>query len=464
MSGAAKAVGGIAGMLGGSGGSASAGTIDVGPAVQAFQQSGDVIAQMYPQAFQSYQNAYNQSINAGVTAYSQQQQMSVPFSDTSVAAVNEMRQFLGLRPLESTGGIPTQLNAVAQRLGLTSLPSGNPARGVMFADLAQKVQNAGQLTDAASRAAVGAEINTAFQNIVNPMQFEYEVAGKLNELRQTNPNALKPIVKTDLTNTQLAELVGMDPSQVSQSNLTNMLPALQNWIRSDLTGHGKEAEVFKQQYTDALHQTDAILPEVQSVASNFQQQWKPTEQVGFTGQQVQDKLTKLPEYQFQLQQGTQALERSQAARGELLSGRSMVEATQFGQGLAQNVYNAHIQRLSNLAGITLPTTNQAIANTGNAGSMLSNAMNAYGLNAQASTQAIANARSTAFSNIGQGLLGAATNQAQLNTQANLANAGFAQNRAQGMGQLAGQLMGSSNSSFSNLGTGMMYGGMLGSFF
>lgn len=46
-----------------------------------------------------------------------------------------------------------------------------------------------------------------------------------------------------------------------------------------------------------------------------------------------------PGYQFRLEQGNQALERSQAARGNLLSGQAIKEAQNYNQGLADQTYN-----------------------------------------------------------------------------------------------------------------------------
>lgn len=58
-----------------------------------------------------------------------------------------------------------------------------------------------------------------------------------------------------------------------------------------------------------------------------------------------------PGYQFRLEQGQQALERSQAAKGGLLSGRAVLEAQRFGQGEASAEYGNYINRLQSLAGM-----------------------------------------------------------------------------------------------------------------
>lgn len=58
-----------------------------------------------------------------------------------------------------------------------------------------------------------------------------------------------------------------------------------------------------------------------------------------------------PGYQFQLDQGTAALEARQAQSGNRFSGRALTEATTFGQGLASQMYNQEINRYMELAGV-----------------------------------------------------------------------------------------------------------------
>jgi len=58
-----------------------------------------------------------------------------------------------------------------------------------------------------------------------------------------------------------------------------------------------------------------------------------------------------PDYQFALQQGQQATERSAAARGNLLSGNTLAAAQNYGQGLATQNYGRYVSQLSGLAGV-----------------------------------------------------------------------------------------------------------------
>ena len=66
-----------------------------------------------------------------------------------------------------------------------------------------------------------------------------------------------------------------------------------------------------------------------------------------------------PDYEFALDEGLRAMDRSAAARGNLLSGGYGREITRYGQGLATTNYNNYVNRLSSLAG-----AGQAAAGTG----------------------------------------------------------------------------------------------------
>jgi hypothetical protein len=58
-----------------------------------------------------------------------------------------------------------------------------------------------------------------------------------------------------------------------------------------------------------------------------------------------------PGYQFRLDEAMKAIQGSQAARGNLLSGGAMKELTQYSQGIASEEYNNQIDQLFKLAGM-----------------------------------------------------------------------------------------------------------------
>ena len=93
-----------------------------------------------------------------------------------------------------------------------------------------------------------------------------------------------------------------------------------------------------------------------------------------------EKLRATPGYQFQQEEGLQALERGAAASGRLNSGATMKGITKYSQGLADSTYENYMNRLYSLAGLgqtSVQATGQAGQNYANqAGANLINAGNA----------------------------------------------------------------------------------------
>lgn len=110
---------------------------------------------------------------------------------------------------------------------------------------------------------------------------------------------------------------------------------------------------------------------------------------GFTGKV---DLTQDPGYAFRLSEGMKALERRQAAGGNLLSGGALKAAARFGQDYAsqeyQNAYNRALTQYNTkaaLAGVGQTATN---ALTGAAGQ--------YGASANEAAQNMGNARASSY--------------------------------------------------------------------
>lgn len=76
------------------------------------------------------------------------------------------------------------------------------------------------------------------------------------------------------------------------------------------------------------------------------------------------QLTQMPGYQFGLDQGVQALDRSAASKGLVLSGAQLKDAQQFGQGYAQQqAWAPYVSELNSITGLG----ENAAAGVGNAG-------------------------------------------------------------------------------------------------
>lgn len=89
-----------------------------------------------------------------------------------------------------------------------------------------------------------------------------------------------------------------------------------------------------------------------------------------------------PGYQFQMDQGTAAVNALAGARGGLNSGRTMQDLTTFGQGLANQEYNNYLNRLTGMSGSGQAAAGAQANAATNAAAGVSNALSGIG-NAQA---------------------------------------------------------------------------------
>lgn len=102
-------------------------------------------------------------------------------------------------------------------------------------------------------------------------------------------------------------------------------------------------------------------------------------------------LEQYPGYQFALDQGTQALDRSAASRGLLLSGGQLKDLTAYGQGMGSQLFNNYFNQNQQLASLG----ENAAAQTGNIGNAAAanagSAQMAAGTAAASGTSALTNA-------------------------------------------------------------------------
>ncbi len=116
---------------------------------------------------------------------------------------------------------------------------------------------------------------------------------------------------------------------------------------------------------------------------------------------------KSPGYDFRFQEGANAIDKSAAARGKLMSGGIARELTRYGQGFASGEFNNYANRLASMAGIG----QTAAAATGQLGSA---AAGQYGAQSRGLSQTIMSGGQAQASGIvgannawAQGLQGAA---------------------------------------------------------
>ena len=162
---------------------------------------------------------------------------------------------------------------------------------------------------------------------------------------------------------------------------------------------------------------------------------------GLSSDQVQSKLENTPGYQFQFNQGQRALERSQAAQGGLLSGRAGIEAQQYGQGMAGQTYQGHLQNLLSLGNYAMPMTAFGAANKQAAGLSRAGALQTLATAKQANLQSIADAQERALTHSGAARANVAINDSNNQLQASVANSQAAQQQNNFFGGIVTSLLG-----------------------
>lgn len=331
----------------------------------------------FSQSMNYLQDQYGAGLRAYTSSTIDAQARLQPYNETARAAMSEMRQFMGMSELDPLTGISQRLDALTEGF----------------------------------QAPEGRILDPSGQDIF------YQGEGGRTFSKASNTDYINSAIRA--AQEQLVTLEGEeDPARRAKAQ-TQALSTLQEaQARIDQVVAGAQGKPE----TTSLR---ALQADLGNVKSTLQTKFKPELQK-MSSEEITNRLENLPEYQFQLKQGQQALERSAAAQGRLLSGKTLIEAQEYGQQLAQNVYQGHLSRLGQIAGMTMPAVSQQSAQGMAAGQGL---LGAYGSLGQAQGQL--------RTSQGQGLLRAATQQAQMELQGRL---GMAQIGAQ-QGQFAAQQQG-----------------------
>lgn len=137
------------------------------------------------------------------------------------------------------------------------------------------------------------------------------------------------------------------------TNATNAQMSMYNQTRSDLSP-------FVTGGQNAFSQLQSFLSPGGPISSLL----------GLGGQDPTAALRSTPGYQFAFDQGNQALDRSAASRGLLLSGGQLKDSQTYGQGMADQLYGTRLNQLgtyaTQLSGVA-GTGENAAAMTGTAG-------------------------------------------------------------------------------------------------
>jgi len=344
------------------------------------------------------------------------------FSETARSAMNELESYLGLAPsntlVDETG---LKLEALRQSattsgssLGLSKLNSFSTAikQRMQAADSAETTEERTRLRD--------------------------ETLGLVRDFKNR--------ISVDMTNASNIFESG-DPEEFQSEDMgTGLLGLAKNPFTE--AGEADKARHIKT-YRDASKELSNWFEGLTEIEGTLQQDFKVEKPQALTGEEVSQRIQESPEFTARFDVGQQALERQQAARGHLLSGRALTEAQQFGQNLAGDVYQGHLQRLSGLAGLNMPIVQQQSGLLANLGQQAYGASMAYPQQQAAGFRQESNLIYDAAQRNSDMMLQAALGNQRNAMQASMANqqaemfeAQQGQQKQAGFGQLAGTVIGS----------------------
>lgn len=142
-------------------------------------------------------------------------------------------------------------------------------------------------------------------------------------------------------------------------SLTNLLSGAQSYSTAEET----EDDMIEQQRKAA-----AALDPYRKAGLSAQQSLSASLAKGFDPSKISDD----PGYQFNLEQGNKALDRSSAARGSFYSGRALKDAQDFGQDLANNYVDDYYNRWANTNSQRAGVANTGLQAAGGLGNIYGN--------------------------------------------------------------------------------------------
>lgn len=368
----------ISGGKGGEGGQQQSISDQIQPALDFYQKAIDSYNSSAQTGLNYYQgalnNAYAALTNTSNTAASYLQ----PISAAGNAAMEQYQRMLGLDVQSATRNAATNYQSLF----------GNAGNN---ADIIKQLNNAEAIRDPAERAAARAAIQSSITSQQQTLQSNNLVQAQAayNALVKQGAPTAAPIGNTYSTSVAFSPTTGYHHTNSSNNEVGNYISSIDGgmgkfnaWVQANSSTIGagpgdlsRAQQVYAQQlyntqvqnYNQQLEDAQGNINKVQSDISNldkFSQSYATNYtdegKFGYTGDQIADQLASTPGYQWQLGQGTQAISRTQAAKGMANSANTQLAINDYAQGLASNTYNSYMSNLMQQAGLgSQATTNMA---------------------------------------------------------------------------------------------------------
>lgn len=322
--------------------------VDISQSLQWFREAAETQDKYYTKGLDYYTSALQAASKLVESSFREANNTLRPMSYASNQALNEQMRMMGLDPISNTYGFKDR----AKELGLGSV--------------AEQMAKAEKIQNPVERANAKNQILASINKITSaPSTFGQEVAALgPKPLNASSYSAAGPgdnDLKIDMNNPIAAE--AMRQGTLLQGAGKAWMTAQQyNAARDSLVAKEKDYNAKVAEIQAREDEKLAKYKEYNAFAQDFSAEYSDTYDKGYTGEQVSAKVAATPGYQFQMEQGTQAIERQGAARGMMGSGNTLTALTDYGQKQAQNFYGMYMDNLSRIVAEGSGATMQIAAN------------------------------------------------------------------------------------------------------
>jgi len=341
--------------------------VDISQSLAWFKQSADTQAAYYQQGLNYYNDALKQAavqINEG---YKSANETLQPLSFSSNQALNEQMRMMGLDPISSSVNAASH----AAEVGL----DGN---------IQKQIADAEKIKDPTQRAAAKQNIMSSINSYTSALQGMTDAQGNavkgLAGPGLITGTPFNPADHPDIGGVMdITDVTHGGDMKVSAADMAKLKAAgavdageTSLYVNPSIIAsfNNNTQKVYDQQKQSILAQQDKLnaqIKTVQDFTNSYDQSYSDQYDAGYTGDQVSAKIAATPGYQFQMDQGTKAIERQGAAAGMLGSGNTLTALTNYGQGLAQNFYGVYMDNLAKIVNQGSGATQQIAQNQINQG-------------------------------------------------------------------------------------------------
>lgn len=363
----------------------------IAPALDFYKSAISQFDDKATQGLQYYQGALQQAVNSVNTGTARANQALSPYQAAGNNALVQFQKMLGLTPSSASAGLASQFGAQFGTQGA-------------FGSISQQLQAAENITDPSQRAA-------ARNQILSDISGQQGQLSQQQQQIQAQIDALGPRPGTGMTAGEFNSLA-RSQGTTDQQTIDDTYAQYVAQQKQQQSAYDTGLKDLQSQLASGQTNLDNLATFAQQYGTSYSNEAP----VAANPEDINDMLAATPGYQFALNQGTQAVARSQAAKGMLSSANTQVAMQNYAQGLASTTFNNYMSQLGSLTGLGAAAAGQVSNNYQNQGNtnaqLQQNAGNAY-LNAYLN---MASNAASQTANMGSAWLNTYSQQQQQNNQ------------------------------------------------